>query len=124
MAVKIDRIAPRENSPNGVDSSEEPRSQGVKESRSTGVLEDKYNWGGVGGVGLVVSAFFAAPQLDSQRLSSCLPSPGCLASWLLGSSSCPYPPRRRPSSSAVYRVVRAKLPPLAFSIHPFQFLGV
>ena len=92
------------------------------------MLEDKYNWGGVGGVGLVVSAFFAAPQLDSQRLSSCLPSPGCLASWLLGflarSSSCPYPPRRRPSSSAVYRVVRAKLPPLAFSIHPFQFLGV
>ena len=47
------------------------------------MLEDKYNWGGVGGVGLVVSAFFAAPQLDSQRLSSCLPSPGCLASWLL-----------------------------------------
>jgi hypothetical protein len=31
----------------------------------------------------VASAFFAAPQLDSQPLTSCLPSPGSLAPWLL-----------------------------------------
>jgi len=46
----------------------EPRSQGAKEprSRKSGAL-----------------LFFAVPQLDSQPLTSCLPSPGSLASWLL-----------------------------------------
>jgi hypothetical protein len=32
-------------------------------------------------------------------------------------------PRRRPSSSAVIRVVGAKLPPLAFSMHPSSILA-
>src|SRR5580693_5527479 len=40
-------------------------------------------------------------------------------------ASCPYPPRPRrcPSSSAVIRVVGAKLPPLAFSKHPSSILA-
>ena len=38
-------------------------------------------------------------------------------------ASCPNPPRRRPSSSAVFRVVRAKLPPIAFSMHPSSILA-
>jgi hypothetical protein len=53
------------------------------ESKRWELLEEKYN-------GVVVSAFFAAPQLDSLPLTSCLPSPGCwclgsLVPWLLGS---------------------------------------
>ena len=31
--------------------------------------------------------------------------------------------RRRPSSSSVFRVVRAKVPPLAFSMHPSSILA-
>jgi hypothetical protein len=45
------------------------------ESKRWELLEEKYN-------GVVLSAFFAAPQLDSLPLTSCLPSPGC---WFLGS---------------------------------------